>query len=433
MSMSDPSDGEDISSLHGQAATAQTAPSVRCASDGGSPPRMTLRDAADGIGSCKRPPRRKVARWWSNVLSRVSRSASSVLNQHYSPNLNDLLEEDGRSPIVVAEEGHRQDEDEIGYTGSERKESVMALRAEVERLKDTIRRLEVEKERSMECHGGNQCAPEAMPLRQFSGSDSDSMHRDNSAYTSPTQPQSIQDIPILAPISSLHTHQITRYSRQLLLSDGFGVVGQTKLLSSSILVVGAGGIGSSLLLYLAASGVGHVTIVDYDAVERTNLHRQIIHRDVDSSNGDGRGAGKNKARSAKAAMLALNPTLSVTALDTTMDGDNIMELVSRHDVAVDASDNPRTRYLLNDACILSDTPLVSGSAVGTEGQLTVYNYRTSDDDDEGRDACYRCLYPNPNHAEGCKSCSDNGVLGPVPGLIGVLQAVEVLKIITGIG
>lgn len=185
---------------------------------------------------------------------------------------------------------------------------------------------------------------------------------------------------------------------------------QTKLLGSSILVIGAGGIDSFLLLYLAASGVGHVTIVDYDAVERSNLHRQIIHRDGDlSCVNDGRW-GRNKAQSAKAAMLALNPTLFVTALD---------KLVSRHDVAVDASDNPQTRYLLNNACILSDTPLVSGSAVGTEGQLKVYNYCPSDDKDEGRGACYRCLYPNPNPVEGCKSCSDNGVLGPVPGLIGV--------------
>jgi molybdopterin/thiamine biosynthesis adenylyltransferase len=123
---------------------------------------------------------------------------------------------------------------------------------------------------------------------------------------------------------------------------------QTKLLGSSVLVIGAGGIDSFLLLYLAASGVGHVTIVDYDAVERSNLHRQIIHRDGDSSCGnDGRG-GRNKAQSAKAAMLALNPTLFVTALDTMVDGDNIMELVSRHDVAVNALDNPRTCYLLNN-------------------------------------------------------------------------------------
>ncbi len=129
--------------------------------------------------------------------------------------------------------------------------------------------------------------------------------------------------------------------------------------------------------------------------------------------------GGGKAQLAKAAMLALNPTLFVTALDTMIDGDTIMELVSRHDVAVDASDNQQTCYLLNNACILSDTPLVSGSAVGTEGQLKVYNYCPSDDKDEGRGACYRCLYPSPNPVEGCKSCSDNGVLGPVPGLIGV--------------
>ena len=196
--------------------------------------------------------------------------------------------------------------------------------------------------------------------------------------------------------------------------------------------------------------MGHVTIVDFDSVERTNLGRQIIHRDVDASD-DGRYSGKNKAQSAQEAMSALNPTLSITALQTVMDSSNVMELVQRHDLVVDASDNPATRYLLNDACVLSNKTLVSGSAMGTEGQLTVYNYRpmentidsssetasTNNNDKnaqkDNRTACYRCLYPNPNPTEGCKSCSDNGVLGPVPGLIGVLQAIEVIKIITGIG
>jgi adenylyltransferase/sulfurtransferase len=146
--------------------------------------------------------------------------------------------------------------------------------------------------------------------------------------------------------------------------------------------------------------------------------------------------GTNKAISARRAMLDLNPTLSCTALAIAIDADNVLELASRHDVIVDACDNPRTRYLLNDACILAGKPLVSGSAMGTEGQLTVYNYRSpiaASDEAIKRTACYRCLYPKPVVAEGCKSCSDNGVLGMVPGVVGILQAVEVIKVATGIG
>ena len=263
----------------------------------------------------------------------------------------------------------------------------------------------------------------------------------------PPRRQEIGDVPSIPPVRALRPDQITRYSRQLLLADGFGVSGQKALLSASILVVGAGGIGSTALLYLAASGVGHVTVVDYDIVETSNLHRQVIHRDVDASSSGGggiadrRGAvGTNKAASARRAMLDLNPTLSCTALAIAICAENALELVSKHDVVLDASDNPRTRYLLNDACVLAGKPLVSGSAMGTEGQLTVYNHRPPPADAASgggatgrRTACYRCLYPKPVASEGCKSCSDNGVLGMVPGVVGILQAVEVIKVATGIG
>jgi adenylyltransferase/sulfurtransferase len=184
-------------------------------------------------------------------------------------------------------------------------------------------------------------------------------------------------------------------------------------------------------------------VVDYDNVEMLNLHRQVIHKDVDAVGVKGMlngGVGLNKAISAKLTMLDLNPTLSCTALTNAVDADNAFLLVSRHDVVVDASDNPRTRYFLNDACILAGKPLISGSAMGTEGQLTVYNYWPTDDAEKALDrgpakrtACYRCLYPKPVSDEGCKSCSDNGVLGMVPGVIGMLQAIEVIKVITGIG
>jgi adenylyltransferase/sulfurtransferase len=141
----------------------------------------------------------------------------------------------------------------------------------------------------------------------------------------------------------------------------------------------------------------------------------VIHTDE--------GVGMNKAISACNAMKKLNPTINCTPMTEMLTFDNAMELVKRHDCVVDACDNPRTRYLINDACILNNIPLVSGSAMGVEGQLTVYGYKDS--------GCYRCLYPKVNPTEGSKSCSDNGVLGPVPGLIGVLQAIEALKVLTG--
>lgn len=187
------------------------------------------------------------------------------------------------------------------------------------------------------------------------------------------------------------------------------------MLKSSILIVGAGGIGSTVILYLAAAGIGKLLVVDFDQVDVSNLHRQVIHKTND--------VGLNKAESARRAVDSLNPSVSFTVVDEPLTVDNALELISSSDCVVDATDNPQTRYIINDACVLSGTPLVSGSAMGIEGQLTVYNYKGG--------PCYRCLYPTPNMKEGSKSCADNGVLGPVPGLIGVLQAVEAIKIITG--
>ena len=168
-------------------------------------------------------------------------------------------------------------------------------------------------------------------------------------------------------------------------------------------------------MYLAASGIGNLSVVDFDDVDVSNLHRQVIHKTND--------VGLNKAESARRAVFDLNPYVSFNVIDEPLTVDNALELISGNHCVVDASDNPQTRYIINDACVISRVPLVSGSAMGTEGQLTVYNY-------EGG-PCYRCLYPKPNVKEGSKSCSDNGVLGPVPGLIGILQAVESIKIITG--
>jgi adenylyltransferase/sulfurtransferase len=223
--------------------------------------------------------------------------------------------------------------------------------------------------------------------------------------------------PLKNYVGALSRNQVERYSRHLLLSDGFGIPGQEILSNASVLVIGAGGIGSTVLLYLAASGIGTIGVVDFDRVESSNLHRQIIHSEAKLR--------MNKAESAVQAMRLLNPTVTCTAIDAIFTHENAMDLVSSYDCVVDASDNPKTRYLVNDACVLAGKPLVSGSAVGTEGQLTVYNHKSG--------PCYRCLYPNPPPMDGCKSCSDNGVLGPVPGLIGVLQSLEVMKVLTDMG
>mmetsp|Transcript_14944 Transcript_14944/g.41604 ORF Transcript_14944/g.41604 Transcript_14944/m.41604 type:complete len:277 (-) Transcript_14944:2457-3287(-) len=214
---------------------------------------------------------------------------------------------------------------------------------------------------------------------------------------------------------NLNRDEVERYSRQLLLHGGFGVEGQLKLLKSSVLIVGAGGIGSTVILYLAACGIENLSVVDFDKVDLSNLHRQVIHKTND--------VGLNKAESARRAVDSLNPSVSFAVVDEPLTAENALELISSSDCVVDASDNPQTRYIINDACVLGGVPLVSGSAMGTEGQLTVYNY-------EGG-PCYRCMYPTPNMKEGSKSCADNGVLGPVPGLIGILQALETIKVITG--
>lgn len=169
-----------------------------------------------------------------------------------------------------------------------------------------------------------------------------------------------------------------------------------------------------MIPYLAACGVGHLTIVDFDEVDVSNLHRQVIHKTSD--------VGMNKAESACRVVKQLNPSIHCETLRVPLTTSNAIGIIQRHDCVVDASDNPQTRYSINDACVLAGKPLVSGSAIGFEGQCTVYNFKNG--------PCYRCLYPKPNTNEGSKSCSDHGVLGPVPGLIGVLQAVEAIKILT---
>lgn len=379
-----------------------------------------------GIGGSRDRPSIWMYRRWADFVSRVSRAASSLLNQH-SHNLNDLLDVTEGTHLEVqpqrevlssiSEHKHQSWPHNHNSMNDERDGQILALQNEVTILKKRIQEMEYERD-SKNCHSGEGHSGNTIGGKDASPSDH------------------VHDIPSVPSVQMLRPDQVTRYSRQLLLNDGFGVIGQKKLLSSSILVIGAGGIGSTVLMYLAAVGVGHITIVDYDCIEMTNLHRQIIHKDSDASKRVGQ-VGLNKAVSAKNSTLALNPTVSCIALAIAINAKNALKLVSKHDVVVDACDNPQTRYLLNDACVLAGKPLVSGSAMGTEGQLTVYNYCQptdgASDETTKRTACYRCLYPKPVVAEGCKSCSDNGVLGMVPGAIGILQAVEAVKVVTGIG
>ncbi len=164
--------------------------------------------------------------------------------------------------------------------------------------------------------------------------------------------------------------------------------------------------------------MGKIVVVDFDVVEKSNLHRQVIHCEAH--------VGMNKAVSACHAIKKLNPSIECVPIEDMFTYENAREIIHGCDCIVDACDNPKTRYLCNDASVIAKKPLISGSAMGTEGQLTVYGMN----DDSG---CYRCLYPKVNPSEGCKSCSDNGVLGTVPGLIGILQATETLKVLTGVG
>ncbi|XP_043692292.1 adenylyltransferase and sulfurtransferase MOCS3 [Telopea speciosissima] len=214
----------------------------------------------------------------------------------------------------------------------------------------------------------------------------------------------------------LSPDNIYRYSRHLVLSS-FGVQGQSSLLRSSILVVGAGGLGAPALLYLAACGVGRIGIVDHDVVELNNLHRQIIHTEAF--------IGQSKVESAAAACRAINSTVQIEEHKEALRASNALEILSKYDIVIDATDNAPSRYMISDCCVVLGKPLVSGAAVGVEGQLTIYNHNGG--------PCYRCLFPMPPPTTACQSCSDNGVLGVVPGIIGCLQALEAIKVATAIG
>ncbi|XP_059050331.1 uncharacterized protein LOC131845304 [Achroia grisella] len=219
---------------------------------------------------------------------------------------------------------------------------------------------------------------------------------------------------------------IERYSRQILLSD-IGVAGQEKLCSAKVLLVGAGGLGCPAAMYLAGAGVGEIGIVDYDAVDLTNIHRQILHGEGDQH--------ISKAESAAQTLRSINSRITITPYNVQLTSSNALDISSRYDIILDCTDNVPSRYLLNDLCVMSKVPLVSGSALKMEGQLTIYGYRSKKNMNE-MDAsyigpCYRCVFPSPPPPETVGSCSANGVAGPVPGVIGCLQALEAIKYIVG--
>lgn len=218
----------------------------------------------------------------------------------------------------------------------------------------------------------------------------------------------------------MNDEQLLRYSRQILLPQ-VDVEGQQRLLNGKVLVVGAGGLGSPVALYLAAAGVGSITIADADVVDVSNLQRQILHRQQD--------VGENKARSAARAMSAINPDIEVSAIPERLSGESLQGAVSETDVVVDCSDNFATRYEVNAACQQHCKPLVSAAAIRMEGQLAVFDPRLSDA------PCYACLYPPTEERlnQGGERCADSGILGPVVGMMGSWQALEVIKLIAGGG
>ena len=215
----------------------------------------------------------------------------------------------------------------------------------------------------------------------------------------------------------MNDNQLLRYSRHILLPK-IGYEGQEKLVNSHVLIVGAGGLGSPVALYLGASGIGHLTICDFDVIDLTNLQRQIIHTTAN--------VGFNKAVSAKQAIYQINHEVFVQAVQQKSSEAEFSELVGKADVVIDCSDNFATRYALNRVCFTLKKPLVSGAAIGFEGQISVFDFRHSNS------PCYHCLYPDTGENTEMR-CSENGVFAPLVGMIGTTQAAEALKLIMQIG
>ncbi|MEM8994687.1 MAG: molybdopterin-synthase adenylyltransferase MoeB, partial [Acidobacteriota bacterium] len=228
-----------------------------------------------------------------------------------------------------------------------------------------------------------------------------------------------EGLPIEVP-RRLRGEDRERYARHLTIPE-VGEEGQLKLLDSKVLSIGAGGLGSPALLYLAAAGVGTIGLVDDDIVDRTNLQRQILHTDAT--------VGTPKVESARARLEALNPDIEIVTHETRLNAENALEIFEGYDVIVDGTDNFTARYLINDACIVLGIPNVHGSVYRFEGQVSVF--WPSREGNPG--PCYRCLYPEPPPPELAPSCAEAGVLGVLPGVVGLLQAVETVKVLLGVG
>ncbi len=210
--------------------------------------------------------------------------------------------------------------------------------------------------------------------------------------------------------------QIERYSRHIILNE-VGGMGQTRLLESKVLLIGAGGLGSPIAMYLAAAGVGTLGIVDDDVVDLSNLQRQILHGVSD--------IGVLKTKSAGTTIAEMNPDIKVIPYNERITSENAFQILEQYDLIVDGCDNFPTRYLLNDACVMLGKPIVHGSISQFEGQVTVLY--------PGKGPCYRCIFPEPPPPGMAPSCQEAGVFGVLPGIIGTIQAVEVLKVLLGIG
>jgi molybdopterin/thiamine biosynthesis adenylyltransferase len=215
----------------------------------------------------------------------------------------------------------------------------------------------------------------------------------------------------------MNDNDLLRYSRHILLPQ-VGYEGQEKLVNSHVLIVGAGGLGSPAALYLAAGGVGMLTICDFDTVDLTNLQRQIIHTTPS--------VGTNKAISAQQTLFEINPSIVVNTITHRSTEEEFAELVNLADVVIDCSDNFATRYTLNRLCVRLKKPLVSGAAIGFEGQITVFDMRSE------TSPCYYCLYPDAGEDAEMR-CAENGVFAPLVGMIGTMQAAEAMKLLMGIG
>ncbi len=218
-----------------------------------------------------------------------------------------------------------------------------------------------------------------------------------------------------APATRFSPEQAVRYSRHIILPE-IGGVGQRKLLNAKVLLIGAGGLGSPAALYLAAAGVGTLGVVDFDAVDLSNLHRQILHGHAN--------IGRPKVDSARDRLADVNPDSRVVGHPEALTSENAMEILGQYDIIVNGSDNFATRYLVNDAAYLLKKPLVDGSIFRFEGQATVFM--------PGQ-GCYRCLFPAPPPPGAVPSCAEAGVLGALPGIVGVIQATETIKLILGLG